>query len=697
MLQTPIEYLKGVGPQRGETLRKELNIHTYNDLLHYYPFRYVDRSRIHTVSEINPYTQYIQLRGVITGYRTLGEKRQKRLVATFRDNTGEIELVWFKSYDWVMKTYKPNVTYIVFGKPNYFNGVYNIPHPEIEPATEIAESKAMGLQPVYSSTEKCRKKGLDTKGIAKLCRTLISQLSEKDIPEFLPDYILQAYRLCSRYQALQHVHFPPDEKAAHQARRRLKFEELFLLQLQGLLIKKSRQALVKGFVFKSIDNLFQSFYKTHLRFELTNAQKKVLKEIRRDTMSGRQMNRLLQGDVGSGKTIVALMSMLMAAENGYQSCLMSPTEILANQHYENISRMLAGMPVHVALLTGNVKGKARTNILQNLAEGKIHIIIGTHALLEESVKFHQLGMVVIDEQHRFGVAQRARLWEKSATPPHVLVMTATPIPRTLAMTVYADLDVSVIDELPPGRKPVITVHRTDAQRSQVFGFMRSEITKGRQVYVVYPLIEESEAMDLKDLMDGYESITRAFPAPQYQVSIVHGRMRPAVKDYEMQRFLRRETQIMVSTTVIEVGVDVPNASIMVIENAERFGLAQLHQLRGRVGRGADQSYCILMTGNKISEESKQRIQILCSTHDGFKIAEADLKLRGPGDLQGTRQSGTSQLRLADLVADTAALEAARYMAQKITDEDPDLVKPEHLPLRQYLQQNPEHITWSRIS
>lgn len=697
ILDSPIEYLKGVGPQRGELLRKQLDIHTFRDLLHYYPFRYVDRSVIHTIKQITPITQYIQLKGKISGFRTIGDKRNKRLVASFTDATGEIDLVWFQRTDWILKTVKVNTEYIIFGKPTLFNGEYNIVHPEVDDVKEINEDGGKGLQPVYSTTDLCRKKGLDTRGIAKITKALVEQLSEYDLPEFMPLYLLENFRLSKRYAALTNIHFPKNEKAAHEAQRRLKFEELFLLQLQLIKLKSKRQHTTKGVVFEHIDKYFDEFYNKNLKFELTGAQKKVLKEIRRDTLSGKQMNRLLQGDVGSGKTVVALLTMLMSADNGYQSCLMAPTEILANQHYESLSQMLAGMNVQVALLTGNVKGKARQNILQNLTEGKIHVVVGTHALIEEQVVFQNLGMVVIDEQHRFGVAQRAKLWNKNTTPPHILVMTATPIPRTLAMTVYGDLDVSVIDELPPGRKPITTIHKTDAHRSQLFGFMKNEIEKGRQVYVVYPLIEESEALDLKHLMDGYESISRAFPKPQYQLSIVHGRMKPADKDFEMQRFVRNETQIMVATTVIEVGVNVPNASIMVIENAERFGLAQLHQLRGRVGRGAEQSYCILMTGNKLSSESKHRISVMCSTNDGFKIAEEDLKLRGPGDLQGTQQSGSVNLRIADLVQDAAILEAARRSAQKIVEDDTELQKPEHQPLLSYLSKSSKQNSWSKIS
>lgn len=697
LLLSPIEYLKGVGPQKGELLRKELQVDTFGALLKYYPFRYVDRSIVHTVRELNPLTQYIQLKGKISGFRQLGAGKQKRLLATFRDETGEVELIWFQSVDFILKTLKPNVELLVFGKPTIFNGAYNIAHPEVEIFTDELKTEGKGLQPVYYSSEKAKKRFLDSKGIARLTRTLIEQTRPHDVPEFLPAEFLQQYRLCSRYEAMLQIHFPKNEKLLHEAQRRLKFEELFLLQLQLLKVKTTRTEISKGFVLEKIDNRFNHFYNHQLPFQLTEAQKRVLKEIRRDTLSGRQMNRLLQGDVGSGKTIVALLTMLMAIDNGFQACLMAPTEILANQHLESITEALRGMNLNVALLTGSVKGKARKMILENLAEGKIDILIGTHALIEDTVVFKNIGMVVIDEQHRFGVAQRAALWSKNTKPPHILVMTATPIPRTLAMTVYGDLDVSVIDELPPGRKPIKTVHRTDSQRLAVFGFLKEEIGKGRQIYIVYPLIEESEALDLKHLMDGYESISRAFPKPQYQISIVHGRMRSVDKDFEMQRFVKGETQIMIATTVIEVGVNVPNASVMVIENAERFGLSQLHQLRGRVGRGAEQSFCILMTGVKLSNDSKQRVSIMCQTNDGFRIAEEDLKLRGPGDIQGTQQSGVVNLRIADLVHDANVLEAARTSAQNLLESDPALAKPEHQPLLQFLREETKEKIWGKIS
>jgi len=697
LLQSNIEYLKGVGPPRGELLRKELDVHTFGELLKYYPFRYVDRSSIHKIREITPETQYIQLKGQITGFKQLGDKKQKRLIATFRDSSGEIELIWFQSVDFILKSLKPKVDYIVFGRPHFFNGYCNIPHPDIELFTDEIKAGGKGLQPVYPSSEKAKKRNLDSRGIAKLMQTLFAQVKPTDLAEFMPKEILQKYRLISRYDAMVNIHFPKNEQLLHEATRRLKFEELFLIQLQMLKVKSNRGAISRGYIFERIDNKFDLFYKKHLKFELTGAQKRVLKEIRKDTLTGRQMNRLLQGDVGSGKTVVSLLTMLMAIDNGFQACMMAPTEILANQHYESIIEALRGTNVEVAMLTGNVKGKARRFILENLAEGKIDILIGTHALIEDGVVFKNLGLVVIDEQHRFGVEQRAKMWSKNEKPPHILVMTATPIPRTLAMTIYGDLDVSVIDELPPGRKPIRTLHRTDADRLRVFGFMKEEIQKGRQIYIVYPLIEESEKLDLKHLQDGYESISRAFPMPNYHVSIVHGRMRPADKDFEMQRFVRGETNIMVATTVIEVGVNVPNASVMIIENAERFGLAQLHQLRGRVGRGAEQSFCILMTGNKLSNESKQRISVMCQTNDGFIIAEEDLKLRGPGDLEGTRQSGTINLRLADLVADSTILEAARTTAYELIENDPSLSKPEHYALLKYVEEGSKENIWGKIS
>ena len=696
-LTTPIEYLKGVGPQRGELMRKELHIDTFRDLIYYYPFRYVDRSVIHKVRDINFYTQYIQLKGKINYFDMKGTGRGRRLVAGFVDDTGEIELVWFQGAEWISRTLKINTEYIIFGKPNYFNGEYSIPHPEVESVLDIKKEAALGLQPVYSSTEKAKKKYIDSKAIQKFSRQLLEQAGERDIPEYLPEGIVSRQKLMKRIDALRHIHFPRSEDQLAEAQFRIKFDELFQIQLRVMKLKNNRSKTVRGFLLEKIDNFFDRFYKERMPFELTGAQKRVIKEIRRDTRSGKQMNRLLQGDVGSGKTMVALLTMLMGIDNGFQACLMAPTEILAQQHFESINTLLKGMGLEVVLLTGSVKGKMRKYILHNLKEGNINIIIGTHALIEDNVEFKNLGMVVIDEQHRFGVEQRSKLWAKNSLPPHVLVMTATPIPRTLAMTVYGDLDVSVIDELPPGRKPIRTVHRTDSDRLRVFGFVRDQIAEGRQVYYVYPMIEDSEESDLKNLMDGYESLSRAFPLPNYRIGILHGKMKPADKEFEMQRFVRGETQIMIATTVIEVGVNVPNASVMIIENAERFGLSQLHQLRGRVGRGASQSFCILMTGSKIGADSKKRVDVMCSTNDGFVIAEEDLRLRGPGDLDGTRQSGAINLQLADLAQDSHIVEAARAEAFTIIDTDPELILPENQALRRFVETEANDNVWSKIS
>jgi ATP-dependent DNA helicase RecG len=696
-LTTPIEYLKGVGPQRAELMRKEFHIDTFRDLIYYYPFRYVDRSVIHKIRDINFYTQYIQLKGRINYFDMKGTGRGRRLVAGFVDDTGEIELVWFQGAEWIERSLKINTEYILFGKPNYFNGEYSIPHPDVELAINTKNDAALGLQPVYSTTEKAKKKYIDSKAIQKFSRQLVELAGERDIPEYLPAEIIRRQKLMKRLDAVRNIHFPKNEALLAEAQYRIKFEELFQIQLRVMKLKNNRSNTVRGFLLEKIDNYFDRFYKERMPFELTNAQKRVLKEIRKDTRSGKQMNRLLQGDVGSGKTMVALLTMLMAIDNGFQACLMAPTEILAQQHFASIEELLKGMGLEVVLLTGSVKGKMRKYILHNLKEGNIHIIIGTHALIEDHVKFKNLGMVVIDEQHRFGVEQRSKLWAKNSLPPHVLVMTATPIPRTLAMTVYGDLDVSVIDELPPGRKPIRTVHRTDSDRLRVFGFVRDQIAEGRQVYYVYPMIEESEESDLKNLMDGYESLSRAFPLPAYRIAILHGKMKPADKEFEMQRFVRGETQIMVATTVIEVGVNVPNASVMIIENAERFGLSQLHQLRGRVGRGASQSFCILMTKSSLGADSKKRIDVMCSTNDGFIIAEEDLRLRGPGDLDGTRQSGAINLQLADLAQDTHIVEAARAEAFTIIDTDPELSLPENQALRKYVESEAYDNVWSKIS
>ncbi len=696
-LETPIEYLKGVGPKRAELLRSELAIDRFGDLLHLYPFRYVDRSRFYTISEVHGDMPYVQIRGQITGIELHGRQRTTRMTAKLTDHTGTMELVWFRGFQWLRKQFKPGVEYIVFGKPSLFGKQYNIAHPEVEPVTPGAINQRSGMQPVYNSTEKLKSKGLDSRGIGKLVKTLLPQ-ARPHITESLPGDILRPLSLMPLEECLVQVHFPDDDNSLKKARARLKFEELFYIQLNLLRHKMMRREAAAGQVFGSIGEHFNAFYHQVLSFELTGAQKRVLKEIRADTLSGKQMNRLLQGDVGSGKTVVAVMSMLMAIDNGYQASLMAPTEILAFQHYESVQKMLGGLGLRVALLTGSTKGAERREILAELKSGGIDVLIGTHALIEDVVVFRELGMVVIDEQHRFGVAQRARLWSKGRVAPHVLVMTATPIPRTLAMTLYGDLDVSVIDELPPGRKPIKTIHQYDRNRLKVFGFMREQIKQGRQIYVVYPLIQESEKLDLKDLTDGYESIARDFPAPDYALSIVHGKMKPGVKDYEMQRFVQGQTHIMVATTVIEVGIDVPNASVMLIESAERFGLSQLHQLRGRVGRGADQSYCILMTRDELTSDARKRLEVMVSTNDGFRIAETDLQLRGPGDIQGTQQSGILDLKIADLTQDEPILKYARSQASALLEGDPSLKKPEHAVVRKQLNTLfRDKLFWSRIS
>ena len=698
-LNTPIEYLKGVGTAKAELLKKELHIFKYADLLTYYPFRYVDRTKFYKVREITGDLAYVQLRGRIVHTEMIGVKRAQRFVATFTDGTGKLELVWFQGAKWISEKLKPHMTneYVVFGKPSFFNGKVNIAHAEIELVSEENTVLASAMQSVYNSTDKLKTRGLDTKGIARLQRSLIQSI-KNNIPETLSSSICQRYQMISREEAVKEIHFPQSPEHLRKAEFRLKFEELFFIQLKLLKQKVLRQKSYQGFVFSKVGNYFNRFYTNYLPFELTNAQKRVIKEIRLDMGSGKQMNRLLQGDVGSGKTLVALMNMLIALDNGFQACLMAPTEILANQHFETISEMVKPLNLTVGLLTGSKKTKARNILHQQLQSGEMHILIGTHALFEDVVQFKNLGLVVIDEQHRFGVAQRAKMWTKNTQPPHVLIMSATPIPRTLAMTLYGDLDVSVIDELPPGRKPIQTIHRFDNHRDRVFGFMREQIALGRQIYVVYPLIKESEKMDYKDLMDGYESIVRAFPLPQYNVSIVHGQMKADAKDYEMQRFISGATQIMVATTVIEVGVNVPNASVMVIESSERFGLSQLHQLRGRVGRGAEQSYCILMTSYKLSSDGKLRMETMCRTNDGFEIADVDLKLRGPGDMSGTVQSGVLDLKIADLAKDAQLLQISRNMATELIAEDPNFENPENAPIAyQFAMMNTHKTNWSRIS
>lgn len=691
-----IKFLQGVGPQRAAVLNKELGICSFKDLLYYFPYKYVDRSRLYLIREIDGNMPYIQLRGRILSFETFGEGRQRRLVGHFTDGTGVIDLVWFQGLKYIEGKYKANEEYIVFGKPTVFSGRINVAHPDIDPAADLKLSE-MGLEPYYNTTEKMKRHSLNSHAVQKLMKNLFALLKEDAFDETLSPSLVAAYHLMPLTDALHNIHFPRNLEFLRKARYRLKFEELFYVQLNILRYTKERRNKFRGLVFGRVGEIFNTFYSKNLPFELTGAQKRVIKEMRQDMRSGRQMNRLLQGDVGSGKTLVALMTMLIALDNGYQACMMAPTEILATQHYETITRFLAGMDVRVELLTGSIKGKRRETVLRDLLTGDVHILIGTHAVIEDTVGFSSLGLVVIDEQHRFGVAQRAKLWAKNVSPPHVLVMTATPIPRTLAMTLYGDLDVSVIDELPPGRKPIQTVHQFDNRRASMYAFMRKQIQEGRQVYVVYPLIQESEKMDIKNLEDGYLHICEAFP--EYKVSKVHGKMKPAEKDEEMQRFLRNETQIMVATTVIEVGVNVPNASVMVIENAERFGLSQLHQLRGRVGRGADQSYCILVTGYKLTEDTRKRIEIMVQTNDGFEIAEADLKLRGPGDLEGTQQSGVAfDLKVADIAKDGQLLQYVRDIAERLLDSDPNGERPENaIVWRQLRELRKKNVNWSVIS
>ena len=703
-LQTPIIYLKGVGEARAELLKKELAIETCNDLLQFFPYRYIDRTTFVQVKEVykqiaaSDYASDVQLKGIITNIKLIGQKRGKRLTAQFNDGTGIIELVWFNGISWLQKSLQPDIQYLVYGKPALFNHSINIMHPEIEPAATSDLQFSGIIQPVYSSTEKLKARGLNSKAIAKLAHTLVEQLPQHEIEENLPENILAKYRLIKRSEAYKKIHFPENDQDLQHATRRLKFEELFIDQIRMLRLKTARHQSSIGFIFKQIDHIFTPFYNQHLPFELTEAQKRVVKEIRKDLLSGRQMNRLLQGDVGSGKTVVALLSMLMGIDNNFQSCLMAPTEILAQQHYKTISELVQPLQLNVALLTGSIKGKLRKSILEQLAAGHIHILIGTHALIEETVKFNNLGIVVIDEQHRFGVEQRAKLWTKNNLTPHILVMTATPIPRTLAMTYYGDLDVSVIDELPPGRKQIKTVHKKESERLAVFGFLKEQIKEGRQIFIIYPLIEESEKLDLNNLMEGVVAIERAFPKPQFHIGILHGKMKPADKDFEMARFLNRQTQIMVATTVIEVGVNVPNATVMVIENAERFGLSQLHQLRGRVGRGAHQSFCILMTGDKLNNDARIRIQTMLQTNDGFKIADVDMQLRGPGEIEGTRQSGAPQFKIANIMTDETILREARSTAEELLETDPMINASENLPLKKYLSEQGRKIKrWGRVS
>ncbi len=696
-LQTPIDYLKGVGPNRADLLKRELGIHTFQDLLNLYPNRYLDRTQYYKIGQLQQTNAEVQIIGKVTHIKSVAQKRGSRLVATFVDDTGKMELVWFRGQKWIREQLKINVPYVIFGKLNWFNGIPSMPHPEMELLSVHEQSLRSAMQPIYPSTEKLSNSGITNKVMNSLMQQLFLE-TKNAFSESLSEPILTSLKLLSKKEALFNIHFPQSNELLSRAQYRLKFEELFFIQLQLLRKNQLHKAKIKGYPFRTVGENFNTFYNEHLPFKLTDAQKRVLKEIRADLGSNAQMNRLLQGDVGSGKTIVAFMSMLMALDNGFQACLMAPTEILSVQHYTGLIELCKQLNTSIELLTGSTKASKRREIHEKLENGELDILIGTHALLEDKVKFKNLGLAIIDEQHRFGVEQRSKLWKKNELPSHILVMTATPIPRTLAMSLYGDLDVSVIDELPPGRRPIKTVHRFDSNRLKVFRFIRDEIEKGRQIYIVYPLIQESEKMDYKDLMDGYESISREFPMPKYQISIVHGQMKPADKNYEMDRFINGETQIMVATTVIEVGVNVPNASVMIIESSERFGLSQLHQLRGRVGRGAEQSYCILMTGHKLSEDAKTRLQTMTGTSDGFEIAEVDLKLRGPGDLMGTQQSGVLNLKIADIVKDNQILQLARGYAKQLLAQDPSMTDPNNKMVRYTYEQLATHKNiWNYIS
>ena len=686
-----------MGPQRADLLKKELNIFSFKDLLELVPYRHIDKTKVNLVRDITPQTDFIQIAGRITSMGIMGEKRAKRLVAELRDATGTIQLVWFQGITYIEKNLSIGQTLLVYGKVSFFQGTPQITHPEMETfSREKVEGKST-LEPIYPSTEKLKSRGMGGKQLGTFTETLIKLLQENNIPEILPESVLQPLQLMPRFKAFVNMHFPPDLETWQQAINRLKFEEFFIAQIRMGLLRQQRHRYSKGIVFGQVGEIFNTFYEKYLPFELTGAQKRVIKEIRRDTGSGKQMNRLLQGDVGSGKTIVALLVLLLAIDNGYQGCLLAPTEILTQQHFNSISKLLSELPVNVRMLTGSTKTKERKEIYKGLEEGTIHFVVGTHAILEDTVKFKNLGLAIIDEQHRFGVAQRAKLWSKGAIPPHVLVMTATPIPRTLAMTAYGDLDTSIIDELPPNRKPILTVHRYETVRSQVMDFIKAEITKGRQAYIVFPLIEESEKLDYENLMKGYENVQAYFPEPKYWISMVHGQQTQEIRNTNMHRFKTGDTQIMVGTTVIEVGVDVPNASVMVIENAEKFGLSQLHQLRGRVGRGSEKSFCILLSGSKLNNDARERLNTMCATNDGFKIAEKDLELRGPGDIEGTRQSGALNFKLASIVQDRKWLEIARETAERVLDEDPDLASATNLQLKSYLQSLQGKTAWSKIS
>jgi ATP-dependent DNA helicase RecG len=696
-LQKPIVYLKGVGPQRAKLIAEETGLQTYQDVINYFPFRYVDRTKFYKINELVESSAEVQIVGVITEIRMVSQRRGKRLVASFEDKTGHMELIWFKKHKVIREILKINTPYVIFGKVSSYNRLMSMVHPEMQLLEEFKKDFSVKLQPVYSSTEKLTKQNLGSRFFNRMLKQLFSEL-KSPFPEILPNNIVDELKLISPSKAYFNVHFPQSNELLAKAQFRLKWEEFFFIQLQLVRKNMFQKHKIKSYKFEVVGDYFNKFYDEVLPFQLTGAQKRVLKQIRKDLGRTSQMNRLLQGDVGSGKTIVGFMSMLIAIDNGFQACMMAPTEILAKQHYQTIAEFCDKIGVRISLLTGSSTTAQRREIHEHLENGTLHILVGTHALIEDKVKFHNLGFAIIDEQHRFGVAQRAKLWKKNDLPPNILVMTATPIPRTLAMSLYGDLDISVIDELPPGRKMVKTVHRYDANRLKVFNFLKKEIAKGRQVYVVYPLIEESQNFDYKDLMDGYESISREFPKPKYQISIVYGKMKPEDKAHEMQRFVNAETQIMVATTVIEVGVNIPNASVMVIESAERFGLSQLHQLRGRVGRGAEQSYCILMTGHKLSDDAKTRLQTMTQTNDGFQIAEVDLKLRGPGDLMGTQQSGLLNLKIADIVKDNSILQSARHHAIRLLKKDPNLEAPEHQPLKKRFMELTRHkFKWNYIS
>ena len=693
----PIEYLKGVGPQRADLLKKELGIFTFKDLLEHFPFRHIDKSKLNLVGEITAQTEYIQVVGEITGFEITGSGSGKRLIAELKDRSGFLELTWFQGLSWVQKTLKTGERYLVYGRVSFFQGRAQVVHPEIEVFNSSSVTSKNAFDPIYPSTEKLKSKGLGGRQLGKLTQVLLHMLSEKNLPEILPAPVLKKLQLISRFNSFQYIHYPESPDQYESALKRLKFEEFFLAQMRLGISKSNRHRISKGVLFDKVGDHFNTFYEKYLPFKLTGAQKRVIKEIRADTARGRQMNRMLQGDVGSGKTIVALLCMLIAIDNGYQACIMAPTEILAQQHFATISELVKDLPITVKILTGSVKTVKRKEILQSLQNGEINILIGTHAVIEDIVQFKNLGLAIVDEQHRFGVEQRAKLWQKAKIPPHILVMTATPIPRTLAMAAYGDLDYSMIDEIPPGRQLITTVHRTEIHRPKVMDFLKSEIQNGRQVYIIFPLIEESSKLDYENLMKGYENVKAYFPEPKYWISMVHGRQPVKQKELNMKRFVEGDTQILVSTTVVEVGVDIPNAAVMVIESAEKFGLSQLHQLRGRVGRGSAKSYCILLTGMKLGNDARERLKIITSTTDGFKIAEKDLELRGPGEIEGTRQSGVLNFKLASIVQDKLLLETARTIVDDILSIDPDLVSAENLQLKQHLLSHQGKTPWSRIS